>query len=59
MIKKRLTQLKEEVKTDTQKIRLKTMEELEKLFNLASTMAKGEIQHQTEHGKPKRITLSQ
>jgi hypothetical protein len=59
MMRRRVAELKEEVKTDTQKIRLKTMKHLEELFNMASEMAKGEIQYQTENGKPQRITLSQ
>ncbi|MEM3875162.1 MAG: hypothetical protein QXU45_08545 [Candidatus Bathyarchaeia archaeon] len=59
MLKRRVAELKEEVKTDTQKIRLKTMKQLEELFNMASEMAKGEIQYQTENGKPQRITISQ
>ena len=59
MITRRTTQLREEVKIDTQQIRIKTIERLEEIFTLATTLAKGEIQFQTENGKPKRITLSQ
>jgi hypothetical protein len=59
MMRRRVAELKEEVKTDTQKIRLKTMKQLEELFNMASEMAKGEIQYQTIDSKPQRITLSQ
>jgi len=59
MVKRRIAQLKEELKADTQKIRLKTIEQLQEIFNMASALAKGEVKHQTEDGKPRKLTLSQ
>ncbi|MBS7646299.1 MAG: hypothetical protein QXL91_02515 [Candidatus Bathyarchaeia archaeon] len=59
MVKRRIAQLKEELKADTQKIRLKTIEQLQEIFNMASALAKGEVKYQTEDGKPQKLTLSQ
>jgi hypothetical protein len=45
------------VKTDTQKIRLKLIETLEEIYNIAERIARGEQQYQIIDGKPVRITL--
>jgi len=59
MIKRRITQLREELKVNTQELRTKTIQKLEELFNLASALAKGEFQTQTENGKQHKLTLKQ
>ncbi|MEM2394469.1 MAG: hypothetical protein QXQ47_07190 [Candidatus Bathyarchaeia archaeon] len=59
MIKRRITQLREELKINTQELRSKTIQKLEELFNLASALAKGEFQTQVEDGKQRKFTLSQ
>lgn len=59
MMKRRISQLREELKIDTQELRGKALKKLEELFNLASTLAKGEFQTQTENGKQQKLTLSQ
>jgi hypothetical protein len=47
------------VKADTQKIRLKLIETLEEIYNMAERIARGEQQYQIINGKPVRITLKQ
>jgi hypothetical protein len=47
------------VKTDTQKIRLKLIETLEEIYNIAERIAKGEQQYQIINGKHVQITLKQ
>jgi|GEM_PF-2029651 len=45
------------VKADTQKIRLKLLQTLEEIYNIAERIAKGEQEYQIIDGKPMRITL--
>jgi len=47
------------VKTDTQKIRLKLIETLEEIYNIAERIARGEQQYQIINGKHVQITLKQ
>jgi hypothetical protein len=47
------------VKTDTQKIRLKLIETLEEIYNIAERIARGEQQYQIIFGKTVKITLKQ
>jgi truncated hemoglobin YjbI len=47
------------IKTTIQKLRIKTIENLEEIFQTASKIVTGKIKHQRIHGKLKRITHSQ
>ncbi len=55
----RIERMRRIVETDTQRIRLKMIKMLEEIFNMASAIAKGEVQYQTVDGKPVRVTLKQ
>lgn len=59
MISRRVAELKENVKVNTQEIRVKTLNRLEELFDLAVALAKGEVKTQTENGKTEKVTLKQ
>jgi hypothetical protein len=50
MISRRVAQLKDSIAVDTQKMRGKTLRKLENLFDLAVSLAKGEVKTQTEEG---------
>ncbi len=52
-----MAELREKVKTGAEQLRLKTMRELEKIFDLASALAGGQFKTQTEDGKTGKITL--
>jgi len=59
MIAKRLAELKETIKVDTQNIRGKTLNSLQELFDLAVALAKGRVKTQNEDGVPVKVTLKQ
>jgi len=59
MIFKRLAELKENIKVDTQRIRGKTLNSLQELFDLAVALAKGKVKTQNEEGVPVKVTLKQ
>ena len=59
MIVRRVVKLKRRIKIDTQQVRGKALENLEELFGLAVSLAKGEVKTQTENGDQLTITLKQ
>jgi len=59
MILRRVRVTRRSVKVDTQRMRSKTMMNLEQLFDLAILLAKGEVKTQTENGKTVKVTLKQ
>jgi hypothetical protein len=59
MIFKRLAELKETIRVDTQRIRGKTLNSLQELFDLAVALAKGKVKTQNEDGVPVKVTLKQ
>lgn len=59
MIARRVVRLRRAVMKGTQGVRAKTMRDLEELFDLAASLAKGEFRTQSEGGVPVKVTLSQ
>lgn len=59
MIIKRTAQLRQNLKIDTQEIRIKTLNNLQELFTLATNLAKGNPKTQTTNGETKKVTLKQ
>ena len=59
MIFKRLAELKETIRVDTQHIRGKTLNSLQELFDLAVALAKGKVKTQNEEGVAVKVTLKQ
>ena len=59
MIEKRVRRLRKSIKVETQEIRAKTLENLEEIFNLAASLAKGEVKTQTVDGLPVKVTIKQ
>jgi hypothetical protein len=59
MIIKRTAQLRQNLKIDTQEIRIKTLNNLQELFTLATDLAKGNPKTQTTNGETKKVTLKQ
>jgi hypothetical protein len=59
MIFKRLAELKETIRVDTQRIRGKTLNSLQELFDLAVALAKGKVKTQNEEGVAVKVTLKQ
>jgi len=59
MIAKRLAELKETIRVDTQRIRGKTLNSLQELFDLAVALANGKVKTQNEDGVPVKVTLKQ
>jgi hypothetical protein len=59
MIFKRLAELKEIIRVDTQRIRGKTLNSLQELFDLAVALAKGKVKTQNEEGVAVKVTLKQ
>ncbi len=57
MIAKQVAELKEGAKYDMQQVRFKTLNDLERIFNLASELARGRVKTQTEGGKTEKVTL--
>ena len=59
MIERRLRRLRKRIKVNTQEIRAKTLDNLEEIFNLAASLAKGEFKTQNVDGSPVKVTLKQ
>ena len=59
MIERRITKLRNKVKVDTQRIRVFTLENLQEIFNLAASLARGEFKTQNVDGKPVKVTMGQ
>jgi len=59
MIFRRVAKLREKVKVDTQRMRVKWMKSLEEIFNLAVSLAKGEFKTQTVNGETVKVTMKQ
>jgi hypothetical protein len=55
----RIARIRRIAQSDTQKIRMKLLKNLEEIFNLASDIARGEIKYQMVDGQPVKITLKQ
>jgi len=58
-ILRRVEKIRKEVETNTQKLRCKTIENLEEIFNAAAKIARGETKHQRTTRKMVPITLRQ
>jgi len=54
-----LTKLKRTVELDTQRIRSKSIKSLEELFDLACSLAKGQVKTQVVDGKQLKVTIKQ
>jgi len=59
MIARRVTELKQTIKVDTQKTRANALKNLEELFDLAVALAKGQVKTQTVEGQKVKVTLKQ
>ncbi|MEM3697393.1 MAG: hypothetical protein QXQ94_07845 [Candidatus Bathyarchaeia archaeon] len=59
MITRRIAELREEYQINTQQLRTKTIQNLQELFNIAASLAKGETKTQTSNGKTEKLTLKQ
>jgi len=59
MLSTRVARLRERVEADTQRVRKKTLDSLEEIFNLAVSLAKGDIQTQKVGRKQVKVTLKQ
>jgi hypothetical protein len=55
----RIFQIRRRVKLDTQQLRMKTIRQLEQLFDFASAIARGQVQYQRLEGKMHLITLKE
>lgn len=58
-ITRRIATTRKEVEASTQKLRTKTLKNLEEIFKAAAKIARGEIKHQRTNHKMVRITLRQ
>ena len=58
-ISRRVTQLRRYVQTETQRTRKKLMKRLEEIFDLAASLAKGEVKYLTEGGVKAKVTMKQ
>ena len=58
-ILRRVETIRKEVETNTQKLRCKTIKNLEEIFNAAAKIARGETKHQRTNRKMVPITLRQ
>jgi hypothetical protein len=58
-VTRRIFKLRRTVKLDSQKLRLKTVKQLEELFNIASAIARGDVKSQRVDGKEVLISLKQ
>lgn len=59
MMTRRIADIRKEIQLDTQNLRTKTIQNLQELFNIATSLAKGETKTQTTNGKTEKITLKQ
>ena len=58
-VSNRIDTIRNEVKTETQRLREKTVNRLEEIFKAAAKVARGEIRHQRINGKMVPISLKQ
>ena len=58
-VSNRIDTIRNEVKAKTQRLREKTVNRLEEIFNVAAKVARGEIRHQRINGKMVPIRLNQ
>jgi hypothetical protein len=58
-LSRRVLRLRRAVIVDTQRIRTKTLQSLEELFDLAVRIARGEVRTQTVDGKRVRVGMKQ
>ena len=58
-VSKRIETIKKEVKANTQRLRDKTLKNLEEIFTMAGKIARGKIGHQRIDGKMVPISLKQ
>jgi hypothetical protein len=58
-IDSRIFQLRKTLSIDTQRMRLKSLERLEELFDMASGLAKGDYKFQCSDGKREPVTIKQ
>lgn len=59
VVARRILQLRRAVRTDTDRLRSKTIRRLEDLFDLASSFAQGHVKWQSIGGKSERVTVKQ
>lgn len=59
IIKRQLSRLRKRVKINTQRIRTTTLFSLEDIFNIAVSLAKGEVKTQVIDGKQVKVTLKE
>lgn len=59
MITRRIAELRKEFQIDTQELRSKTIQSLQELFHIATSLARGETKTQTEEGVTEKVTLKQ
>ena len=58
-ISSRIVAIRNEVKAEAQRLRNRTLDKLEEIFNVAAKVARGEIRHQRIDGKMVPIRLNQ
>ena len=58
-ILRRVETIRKEVETSTQKLRCKTIKNLEEIFNATAKIARGETKHQRTNRKMAKVTLRQ
>jgi hypothetical protein len=58
-VSRRVETTRNQVKNGAQKLRKRTLQNLEQIFRTAARIAKGEIKHQRSNGKMVPITLNQ
>ena len=58
-VSNRIDTIRNEVKAETQRLRNRTLDRLEEIFNVAAKVARGEIRHQRINGKMVPIRLNQ
>jgi hypothetical protein len=56
---KRIETIRNEVKTETQRLRMKTINRLEEIFKIAAKVGRGQIRHRRINGKMLPISLNQ
>ena len=59
LVSRRIFQLRERIKLDTQRLRTRTIERLDQLFAFATLIASGQMKWQRVNGEKRPITLKQ
>jgi hypothetical protein len=59
LVQRRIFQLQRSVQLNTQQLRVRTINRLENLFTLATSIAKGEVKFQSVNGKEEPISWKQ